>query len=187
MKKLILTLHTTLDGFVAGPKGEMDWIHVDTEIFDYAGKMTNDADTAFYGRVTYEMMDSYWPEAANKPGASDHDVKHSRWYNKVSKVVMSHTLQSNPQKNLKIISGDIPSHINKLKALSGKNIQMFGSPSAAHTLMEHNLIDEYWLFVNPVLIGSGIPFASGELLNLKLKLLSTKTFSSGVVGLHYGK
>jgi dihydrofolate reductase len=187
MRKLILTLHVSLDGFVAGPKGEMDWIHVDDEIFDYAGNMTDAADTAIYGRVTYEIMESYWPDAANKPGASGHDIHHSRWYNKVNKIVMSRTLKSNSKKNLQIINGDIPAEINNLKEQPGKNIQMFGSPSASHTLMQHNLVDEYWVFVNPVIIGEGIPLASGLTSILKLNLRSTKAFSFGVVGLHYSK
>ncbi len=187
MRKLVLSLHTSLDGFVAGPKGEMNWIHVDNEIFEYAGMMTDAADTAMYGRVTYDIMENYWPEAANKPGASSHDIHHSRWYNKVNKVVMSRTLTNNPRKKLEVINGDIPSEINKLKQLPGKNLQMFGSPSASHTLMQHDLVDEYWIFVNPIIIGEGIPLASGLKSPLKLKLLSSKTFSSGVVGLHYSK
>src|SRR5438067_171405 len=179
MRKLILSMHISLDGYAAGPNGEMDWIHVDEEIFLYAGNMTNNADAAIYGRVTYEMMDSYWPDAYNKPNATDHDVQHSRWYNKINKFVLSNTLQSNEKKKLTVINGDIPGEINKLKQEPGKNIQMFGSPRAAHSLMKDNLIDEYWLFVNPILLGNGIPLFTGINDRLKLKLMSAKVFSSG--------
>src|SRR3569832_296224 len=126
MRKLIVSMHISLDGYAAGPNGEMDWIHVDDEIFHYVGNITDNADTAIYGRVTYEMMDNYWPMAANKPDASKHDIQHSRWYNKVDKVVLSNTLKSNEEKKLTIINGNIHEHINKLKEHPGKNIQMFG-------------------------------------------------------------
>ena len=150
MRKLILFMHTTLDGFVAGPNGEMDWIHVDDEIFDYAGNETDKADTALYGRVTYDMMESYWPTAAGQPNASTHDIQHSRWYNSVNKVVLSRSMQSSGK--VKVISDDIESHINALKNEKGTNILIFGSPSAAHALMQRNLIDDYWLFINPVVL-----------------------------------
>jgi len=71
-------MHTSLDGFVAGLNGEMEWIHVDEEIFDYVATYTNEADTALYGRATYEMMESYWPTAADRRNASRHDIQHSK-------------------------------------------------------------------------------------------------------------
>ncbi|RAJ24536.1 RibD domain-containing protein [Pedobacter cryoconitis] len=77
MRKIVLLIHITLDGFAAGPNGEMDWIHINEEMFDYIGEQTNLADTALYGRVTYQMMENYWPAAAGKPGASKHDIEHS--------------------------------------------------------------------------------------------------------------
>src|SRR5215208_6430556 len=99
MKKLVLFMHASLDGFVAGPNGEMDWIKVDDEMFDYAGRETNEADTALYGRVTWEMMEAYWPTAANQPAATKHDIEHSEWYNKVTKVVLSKSMQGRNLKN----------------------------------------------------------------------------------------
>src|SRR6266446_6833363 len=115
MKKLVLFMHTSLDGFVAGPKGEMDWIHVDEDLFEYAGKRTNEADRALYGRVTYQMMESYWPTAADKPEATKHDIEHSRWYNKVAKVVASKTMQGVNLPNTKIIADNLNKEIIKLK------------------------------------------------------------------------
>jgi dihydrofolate reductase len=185
MKKLILSLHTTLDGFVAGPNGEMDWIKLDDELFDVVGTFTDTADTALYGRVTYEMMENYWPTAANQPNATKHDREHSEWYKRVDKVVLSNTIQSNEMNKLKVISENIYSEINNLKQQTGKNIIMFGSPSAAHTLMEHNLVDEYWLFINPVILGQGIPVFASINQKVKLKLLMTKVFACGVTGLNY--
>lgn len=185
MRKLVLFMHTSLDGFVAGPNGEIDWIHVDEEIFDYVGERTNLSDTALYGRVTYQMMEAYWPTAADKPEATRHDLEHSKWYNRVPKVVLSKTLQSTTESNIKIIRGNLSAEITEIKHLVGKEIVIFGSPGAAHSLMEENLIDDYWLFVNPILLGQGIPIFRNIQQPSKLKLVSNHGFSSGVVCLHY--
>lgn len=180
-------MHTSLDGFVAGPNGEMDWINVDDQIFDYAGKRTDEADTALYGRVTYQMMDSYWPTAGQQPAATKHDIEHSRWYNSVSKVILSRSMQGQNLPKTKIISSNLSGSINELKKQTGKDILMFGSPTAAHSLMQHNLIDDYWLFVNPVLLAQGIPMFNSIEERRKLKLTTSHAFPSGVICLHYEK
>jgi len=185
MRKIVLSLHTTVDGFVAGPKGEMDWIKFDDEMFDLVGKFTEEADTALYGRITFQMMENYWPTAADKPNATRHDIEHSHWYNKVNKVILSRTMHSEGSSKTIIISNNIFNEINGLKHQDGKNILIFGSPTAAHSLMEHNLIDEYWLFVNPVLLGQGIPLFAGIKEKTDLKPLMTKVFHCGVTALHY--
>ena len=185
MRKIVLFMHTSLDGFVAGPNGEMDWINVDDDMFEYAGKQTDEADIALYGRVTYQMMESYWPTAGDQPNATKHDKQHSSWYNKVAKVVLSKTMQGVNLANVNIISNNVPNEIIKLKQATGKNILIFGSPTAAHSLMAENLIDDYWLFVNPILLGEGIPMFKGIRDRTKLKLVATNTFSSGVVCLNY--
>lgn len=185
MKKIIICLHTSADGFVAGPNGEMDWIKLDDEMFDYVGKFTDEADTALYGRVTYQMMDSYWPTAADSPNASKHDIQHSRWYNKVDKVIISRTLKDKKQDKTIFIGDNIPAQIENIKNRPGSNILIFGSPSVAHVLMKHNLIDEYWLFVNPVILGKGIPTFTALEHKIALNPLETKVFSCGVTALHY--
>ena len=185
MRKIVLFMHTTLDGFAAGPNGEMDWIHVDNEIFDYAGNQTDDADAALYGRVTYQMMDSYWPTAGDQPGASKHDVKHSQWYNAVDKIILSRTLETNDEKRTTVISDGIRERITKIKQQPGKNILIFGSPTAVQSLLRENLIDEFWFFVNPVVLGKGISFFDGVGERVNLKLVSNHVFSSGVVCLQY--
>lgn len=185
MRKLIFFMHTSLDGFVAGLKGEMDWINIDDEIFDFVATMTDKADTALYGRVTYEMMQSYWPNAGKQPNASKHDKEHSAWYNKVSKVVLSKTMSEKGLDNTKVIGDQLADNINKIKKQHGKNILIFGSPTASHSLLSQGLIDKFWLFVNPVLLGQGIPLFKGVTETTKLKLIETKTFSCGVIALHY--
>jgi dihydrofolate reductase len=187
MRKLIFFMHTSLDGFVAGLKGEMDWIKVDDAIFDFVGTMTDLADTALYGRVTYQMMESYWPTAGEKPEASKHEIEHSRWYNKVTKIVLSRTMKETGQNNTKVISENISENINKLKQQDGKNIIIFGSPSASNFLLNKGLVDEFWIFVNPVLKGQGIPLFKDITDSIKLSLIETKTFDIGVIALHYKK
>ena len=187
MRKIVSFMHVSLDGFVAGPNGEMDWIIVDEEIFDYAGDRTDHADTALYGRVTWQMMEGYWPTAADQPGATKHDKQHSAWYNKVPKVVLSHSLKNTNLKNTTVISDNLVSEINKLKQAKGKEIIIFGSPSAVHALAHEDLIDEYWLFVNPVLLGQGIPMFKNLKNKIQLNLEKAHPFPNGVVCLHYEK
>lgn len=185
MKRLIVCMHASLDGFVAGPNGEMDWIKIDDEMFDYVGDFTEAADTALYGRVTYDMMEGYWPTAGDKPNASKHDRDHSRWYTAVDKYVLSRSLSNDASKKRTVISGNIPNQVNKLKQQGGKNILVFGSPSAVHSLAEYDLIDDYWVFFNAVILGQGTPFFTKSTKQVKLKRKDVKVFGCGATGIHF--
>jgi len=188
MRKIISFMHVSLDGFVAGPNGEMDWIKVDEEIFDFVGKRISEGSTALYGRVTYEMMENYWPTAGDEPDASKHDIEHSKWYNKVHKVVLSKTMKDADLTNTTIISDNLSDRINELKQSRNDgsgDILLFGSPTATHSLIQLNLIDGYWLFVNPIILGQGIPLFVDIKDKIKLKLLTTRPFTSGVTELNY--
>lgn len=193
-------MHLSLDGFVAGPNGEMDWIKFDEELFDYIGKRISESDTALYGRVTYQMMESYWPTAADKPTATKHDIEHSKWYSKSHKVVLSRTLKNTDRPggqaglpDTTIISDKLADSINELKqsrpatgGSGGREILLFGSPTATHSLIQQDLIDGYWLFVNPVILGQGIPLFKDIKERIKLKLLpTTRQFDCGVTELNY--
>jgi len=185
MRKVISFMHISLDGFVAGPNGEMDWIKVDEEIFDHGGKRISEGNTALYGRVTYQMMEGYWPTAADKPNASKHDIEHSKWYSKIHKLVLSKTMKDTVLTNTTIISDNLPDSINEIKLQGDKEILLFGSPKATHTLMQLNLIDGYWLFVNPIILGRGIPLFADIKEKIKLNLVTTRQFSCGVTELNY--
>jgi dihydrofolate reductase len=190
MRKIISFMHISLDGFVAGPNGEMDWIKADEEIFDYVGKRISEVDTALYGRITYQMMEDYWPAAGDKPTATRHEIEHSKWYSKVHKVVLSKTLKDAGLTNTKIISDNLSDRINEIKqshpASGGsKDILLFGSPTATHSLIQLNLIDGYWLFVNPVILGRGIPLFQDIKDKIKLKRMTTRPFTCGVTELNY--
>ena len=185
MRKLILFMHISLDGFVAGPAGEMDWIKVDEEIFDFGGKFTEDADAALYGKNTWQMMESYWPTAGENPAATRHDIQHSNWYNSVTKIVLSTTMTATDRPKTIIIDKNSSEQIKMIKEQPGKNIHIYGSPTAVHFLDQGNLIDEYWLFVNPIILGTGIPLFQHSDRRKELELLATKEFSSGVAALQY--
>lgn len=186
MRKIISFMHISLDGFVAGPNGEMDWIKFDEEMFDYIGYRISKGDTSLYGRVTYQMMESYWPTAADKPNATKHDIEHAEWYNKVHKVVLSKTMEDKKMLNTTIISDNLSDRLNEIKQQPGEEILLFGSPTATHTLMQQNLIDGYWLFVNPIIIGKGIPLFVDINAKVKLKLLPyTRQFNCGVTELNF--
>lgn len=187
MRKLISFMHISLDGLVAGPNGELDWVKIDDELFHYVGTRISKDDTALYGRVTFEMMESYWPTAAQKPNATRHDIEHSKWYADANKIVLSTTLDEKDFNNTSIISENIPERINEIKHSNGSNedILVFGSPTATHSLIQLGLIDGYWLFVNPIILGEGIPLFTNIKDKTRLKLLNTKQFASGVVELNY--
>jgi dihydrofolate reductase len=178
-------MHISLDGFVAGPNGEMDWIKVDEELFDHVGKRISGGDTALYGRVTFEMMEGYWPTAADQPTATKHDIEHSKWYSKVHKVVLSRTMQEERLNNTTVINDHLSERINEIKQGPGEDILLFGSPTATHSLIQRNLIDGYWLFVNPIILGQGIPLFTNINDKIKLKLLNTHRFNCGVTELNY--
>lgn len=185
MRPLISFVHISLDGFVAGPNGEMSWITINDEIFRQVEKRIGQTDTALYGRVTFDMMEGYWPTAADKPGATEHDHNHSRWYKQAHKLVMSRTMKKTERTDTTIINDKLVESINAIKAQPGTEILVFGSPSATHALIEAGLIDGYWLFVNPVILGKGIPLFTGKQEHVKLDLVSTHQFASGVTELNY--
>jgi dihydrofolate reductase len=178
-------MHISLDGFVAGPNGEMNWIKVNEEIFNHVGQRISQGDTSFYGRKTFNMMESYWPTAADKPDATNHEIQHSKWYKNVHKIVLSKTLKTADFSNTTIIDYNIAEKINEIKQQEGSEILLFGSPTATHALQELNLIDGYWLFVNPILLGDGIPLFAEVNDITQLKLNSVKAFDCGVVEMKY--
>ncbi len=182
MRKIVLLMHASLDGYVAGPNGELEWARVDEEIYREVAASWATVDTALYGRVTYGMMEGYWPTVPTNPESTRQELEHARWVEEVQKVVVSTSLE-NVAWNHTRLARNIED-IRVLKGQPGGDMMIFGSPSLAHSLMEAGLIDEYRLNINPVVLGSGVPlFKTNGRTNLKL--LTSKTYSSGVVGLHY--
>lgn len=185
MRKLISFVHISLDGFVAGPNGEMDWIKINDEMFAFVEDRIRNCDSAIYGRVTYQMMEGYWPTAADRPGASRHDIEHSRWYGGIRKIVLSRTLKEKDLSNTVIISSNLVEDVKAIKEEQGNEILIFGSPSATHALQAEHLVDGYWLFLNPVILGEGIPLFRDIKKKTGLKLDDYRQFDSGVMALAY--
>ncbi len=185
MRKLILVVHTSLDGFVAGLKGELDDFNAGQENLEFVCKLTEEADTALFGRISYELLNSYWPTAKDRPNATKGEILYSNWYNKVNKIVISKTMTNASFNNTIIISGNISNAIMKIKEQKGKNILIFGSPSVSQTLMQFDLIDNYWIFINPTIFGQGIPLFVVLPYKIKLNLMAKKQFLNGEIALNY--
>ena len=181
MRKIIFQNMITLDGFFEGPNREIDWHVVDDEFNQYAINFCRSLDGLIFGRVTYEGMASYWPT----PEARRDDPIVTELMNRLPKVVFSRTLEKAGWENSRLVKGDAVQEINRLKQQPGKDLAIFGSANLATTLVQDNLIDEYRIFVNPVVLGAGTPLFQGVKDRLKLKLVSSKTFQSGLVLLIY--
>ncbi|MFS0781732.1 dihydrofolate reductase family protein [Bacillus sp. 1P06AnD] len=189
MRKLVLFLHASLDGFVEGPKGEMDigWVAYDADLEKHSKEILSTADTVIWGRGTYQMMHSYWPSVPSTPSASQHERNHAEWIEKTAKIVFSTTLEKVEWNNSRLVKDNIEEEIKKLKQQPGKDMVILGSPRFAHYLMQLDLIDEYKVTVSPVLLGSGLPLFRGFKEKVNLTLIENKTFDSGAIGLIYQK
>jgi dihydrofolate reductase len=187
MGKIVSFMHVSLDGLIARTNGSMDWIQIGGEMFDYAHERTEHSNTALYGHGTYKIMDAYWPTAADNPNATKHDIQHAAWYKKVRRIVVSKTMTDPHEKNLEIIKDHVMDQISALKKDVQGEILLFGSPRLTSSLMQENLIDEYWLMVNPIILGEGLSLFSGNKNEVKLKLIKSIAFEKGVVCLHYSK
>ena len=185
MRKVILLMHVTLDGFVAGPNDEMDWIGYDNELETYVHALHATTDAAIYGRRTYEGMQSYWPTVLSNPASSESEKNHARWYENATKIIVSRTLESDETVKRVVIGDNIAAEMAKIKQQPGKDLWLIGSPIVAQIFMQHDLIDEYWLNINPVILGSGKPLFGSLKDKLGLKLISSRTFAGGVVALRY--
>lgn len=185
MRKLMLVAHVSLDGYVAGIKGEFDNFSDPDESLKFVCNIIDDADTALFGRNSYELINSHWPTAAQNPNASTDTIKYSNWYNASQKIVLSTTMPSTDNNLTQIIHSNIAGEINKIKQQPGKNILIFGSPTTTHSLLEMNLIDGFYLIVYPVLFGKGISlFKERNPIN-KLQMKETIQLEKGIIVLHY--
>ena len=185
MRKLVLFMHVSLDGFAADSNSGLGWISYDSELQQYADGIVATVGSPVYGRITYELMAGYWPKVLNNPDESEHSKAHAQWVDKATKIVFSKTMEKAAWNNTIVIHDNLSEEINKLKQQPGKDLVIFGSPGLAHSFMALDLIDEYQLTVNPVLLGSGKPAFQDIKNKSNLKLVKSTTLKNGVVGLHY--
>ena len=181
MRKIYFQMLTSIDGYFEGPNRELDWHIVDEELFKSALELLNSVDTLLFGRVTYQMMAAYWPT----PAAIADDPIIAERMNNLPKIVFSNTLEKAEWQNSRIITEPAATAVARLKQQPGKDMVIFGSSDLAVALTQQGLIDEYRIFVNPVVLGSGKVLFKGLHARLKLKLLQTRAFPSGTVMLSY--
>lgn len=188
MRKVISLIHLSLDGFSAGPNDELDWISYDNELEQDAHSLHDMTDAVIWGRRTYEGMASYWLTVPGNPASTPAELAHASWLDNATKIVVSRTLDRiewNNTTNTVLIKDNIAEEINKIKQQPGKDIWFLGSPKLAQTFMQLDLIDEYRININPIVLGNGKPLFADVTRQFPLKLLGSKTFKSGVVGLRY--
>lgn len=184
MRKLVLVVHISLDGFVAGPDGELTGFEAGEENLEFVCKLTETADAALFGRKSYQLLDVYWPTAKDLPNATRGQSDYSNWYNRAKKIVVSNTITAKDASTI-VINDHITDQVAKIKKQAGKDILIFGSPSVARPLMHDGLIDDYWIFINPAIFGKGIPLFDGKSNRIKLRLVDTRPFQNGELALHY--
>jgi dihydrofolate reductase len=179
MRKLVMWNMVTLDGFFEGPKPwEIDWHDYawGEELEQFSLEQSQSIGVLLFGRRTYEGMADYWSKAKGKT---------ADFMNSVPKIVASRTLKHAGWSNSQLLSGDIVKEVAKLKQETAKDIYVFGSADLSSTLMQHGLIDEYRLGLNPVVLGSGNPLFKMLPERLRLKLVETRPLKSGCVILRY--
>ena len=185
MRNIISLAHMSLDGFLAGPGGNMDFVVFNDELADHTYPLIDTVDLALYGRITYELMQSYWPTAADAPDAGAHTKSHARWYKSVKKIVASRTLPASKDPNVHVVGDDIVGALRAEKQKASRDIMIFGSPTLTRALGAADLVDEWRLTLQPVILGGGLPLFDKRETRTKLELRSSKTFRSGVIAAHY--
>jgi dihydrofolate reductase len=185
MRNVISLAHISLDGFMAGPGGRMDFVIFNDELADHTYPLMDSVDLAVYGRVTYQMMEGYWPTAGNAPHAGEHEKRHARWYKDVKKIVASRTLAASNSPNVRVVGDDIAGALRAEKQKAGGDIMIFGSPTLTRVLAAADLVDEWRLTLQPVILGDGLPLFGKRDKRTSLELRSSKTFGTGVIAVHY--
>ncbi|MBA2276704.1 MAG: dihydrofolate reductase family protein [Chloroflexia bacterium] len=182
MSNVVYSMMVSLDGFVARPDGSLDWVKVDEELHTFVNDQQAEVGAYLYGRRLFELMNDFWPTADEDPSAPDYIAEFSRIWKEMPKVVFSRTL-SHVDGNARLVSDDAAADVRRMKAQSGKNLDL-GGPTLAASLIPLGLIDEYRLFLHPVALGNGLSFLPPD-TKIDLMLVETRTFASGVVYLRY--
>jgi dihydrofolate reductase len=183
MRKIIVMMSVSLDGFIEGPNQELDWHLVDDELHTHFNEQLASMSAFLDGRVTYQLMAQFWPTADADPSSTGPMIEFARIWRDMPKIVYSRTLE-HADWNTTVVRDVVVEEVEALKAQPGGDLALGGADLAA-AFMRDDLIDEYRLYVHPVLIGQGkrlFPTAAGT---TPLRLVETRTFGTGVVLLRY--
>ena len=179
MRKLVYAINITLDGFA-----DHEAMIADDELHEFYTGLLRKADAVIYGRVIYELMASYWPFATDNPASTRSEIEFANVLNAIPKIVFSKTLAEVEWNNARLSKENAVEEVLKLKGQPGKDL-LVGGLSLASTFVNFGLIDEFWILIHPVVLGSGKPLFRDLHKRVQLKLIDTKTLKSGVVALHY--
>ena len=182
MRKLIYSMGVSLDGFIAGPDGEIDWSAPDVELHRFHNQQTRELGGHLLGRKLYEEM-AYWETADENPSAPEHELEFARIWKDTPKIVFSKTLEK-VEGNARLARDGVAEEVAKLKEEPGKDLAI-GGAGLASTIIKLGLIDEYRLFVSPVVLGGGTPYFPALDERINLELVETQTFGSRVVYVRY--
>ena len=187
MRKLIASINITIDGFMAGPNCELDW-HINrwtAEMAEAQCKQLSRADTILLGRTTYNAMAAYWPVVKSDLSFPRGDLAFADLMNSRQKVVFSRTVKELAWENSVQMRGNLGSQVYRLKKLQGNDIIIYGSSKLIAGLMRLGIIDEYILWIHPVILGSGKPLFTKTKSFSNMRLFNVQQFDSGVVLLHH--
>lgn len=178
MGKLIYLMNVSLDGFVSTPDGGLDWTIVDDELHSWFNDQTRAVDASLYGRRLYEVMADYWPTGEDDPSATDAMREFARIWNPMPKIVFSSSLE-HVEHNSRLVHGDVGTLYEDLRREFDGDLDV-GGPNLAGQFVRRGLVDEYRLVVHPIVLGAGKPFWPELDAPLRLRLIETRAFASGV-------
>jgi dihydrofolate reductase len=184
MRKVVYSMSVSLDGFISGPDGTFDWAAPDHELHRFHNELTRGLGAHFCGRRLYEEM-LYWETVEENPASADVELEFARIWKRLPKIVFSHSLDA-VEGNSRLARGGVAEEVERLKAEPGGDLGVGGAGLAA-SFARLGLIDEYLLFVSPVVVGGGTPFFPPLEQKIDLELVATRTFGSRVVHLRYAR
>jgi dihydrofolate reductase len=183
MRKIIYWVHTSIDGHIAGPKGQFDWPQLGPELSEYSFELTDRTDTLLYGRVVWDMMAQFWPRAESMVD-DEHSLRYAPIWRSKPKIVFSRTLEK-ADWNTTVIGDNLAEEVAALKRQDGQDMMLTGGSILAAELTRHGLIDEYQIVVHPVVLGGGKPLFLPPDRRLNMRLAGTRSFDGKTVLLHY--
>jgi dihydrofolate reductase len=182
MRKLIYSLGVSLDGFIAGPDGEIDWSAPDEELHRFHNEQMREIDVEFCGRRLYEEM-RFWDTADEDPSLPEHHLEFARIWKDTPKIVFSKTLET-VEGNARLVREVDAEEVAKLKEEPGKDMSV-GGAGLASTFIKLGLVDEYRLFISPVVLGGGTPYFPALDTRVDLELVETRAFGDRAVYVRY--